>query len=128
MDKLLKWLGLNNLSSETMETMLPLAIIAAVVLLIVLILLIDAGEDARMRRWVDRNSGLEIPMTRWRTIIPWHREGSRWYVKRCGDQSIHYGVKSIRKEALSSQEDYLYRKINKTIRVNTKTGRYMKRH
>lgn len=125
MKTVLKLLGLNNLTSETIEAMIPLMIIAACILVIVIILLVDASENSRIRRWVDRNAGLEIPMTRWRTIIPWHREGSRWFIKRCGDSKIRYGTRSIRKTATANQDDTLYKNINRTTRVNIRRGRYM---
>lgn len=126
MEKLLKILGFGNLTAEEMEAMTPLLVIGAVLLLIVLILIFDRIENARFNSWVKRNSLYDTPVSPWRTIVLWHRVGSKWYEARTAG-SVHYGVKSFTERADSADKDRLYKKINKTIKVNTSSGRYYKK-
>ena len=126
MEKILKALGFGNLTAEEMQTMLPLLIIGAVLLLIVLILVFDRIENARFNAWLGRNSIYDTPVSPWRTLVPWHRTGSRWYEARV-EGSVYLGVKSQSKRANSADMDRLYEKINKTIKVNTSSGRYYKK-
>ena len=126
MEKLFKILGFGNLTAEEMQAMQPLVIIVAVILLIVLILIFDRIENARFNAWVKRNSIYDTPLSPWRTIVPWHRTGSRWYEART-EGPMHYGVKSLTRRADSADMDRIYKKINKTIKVNTSSGRYYKK-
>ena len=126
MEKLFKILGFGNLTAEEMQAMMPLVIIVAVILLIVLILIFDRIENARFNAWVKRNSVYDTPLSPWRTIVPWHRTGSRWYEARTAGP-MHYGVKNLTKRANAVDDTRLYNKINKTIKVNTSSGRYFKK-
>ena len=125
MEKLFKILGFGNLTAEEMQAMQPLMIGGAVLLLIVLILIFDRIENARFNAWVKRNSVYDTPLSPWRTIVPWHRTGSRWYEARM-EGSVYLGVKSQSKRANSADMDRLYEKINKTTKVNTASGHYYK--
>lgn len=126
MEKIFKFLGFGNLTAEELEVMIPTLIIGAVVLLIVLLLIFDRIENARFNAWLKRNSVYDTPVSPWRTIVPWHRTGSKWYKTRV-EGSAQYGDKSLTKLAESADTDRLYKKINKTIKVNTSSGRYYKK-
>ena len=126
MEKVLKLLGFGNLSAEEMQAMMPLVIIGAVLLLIVLLLIFDRMENVRFKKWLERNSIYDTPLSPWRTIVPWHRTGSRWYEART-EGPMHYGVKNLTKRANAMDDTRLYNKINKTIKINTSSGRYYKR-
>ena len=123
MEKIFKFLGFGNLSAEEMQAMMPLAIVGAVLLLILLILIFDRMENVRFNAWMKRNSVYDTPLKPWRTIVPWHRTGSRWYEARV-EGSVYLGVKSQSKRANSADMDRLYEKINKTTKVSTSSGRY----
>ena len=116
MEKLLKILGFGNLTAEELEVMLPTLIIGAVLLLIVLILVFDRIEIARWNSWVKRNSMYDTPLRPWRTLVPWHRTGSKWYEAHA-EGSAFYSGKSFTKRANSADMDRLYDKINKTTKV-----------
>ena len=125
MEKLFKILGFGNLSAEEMQAMMPLVIIGAVLLLIVLLLIFDRMENVRFKKWLERNSIYDTPLSPWRTIVPWHRTGSRWYEART-EGPMHYGVKNLTKRANAMDDTRLYNKINKTIKVNAMSGHYFK--
>ena len=126
MENVFKFLGFGNLTAEEMQAMQPLVIGGAVILLIVLILIFDRIENARFNAWLKRNSVYDTPLSPWRTLVPWHRTGSRWYEARV-EGSVYLGVKSQSKRANSADMDRLYEKINKTIKVSTSSGRYYKK-
>ena len=96
MEKFLKSLGFNTLTAEELEVMLPTLIIGAILLLIVFLLIFDRIENARFNAWLERNSIYDTPLKPWRTIVPWHRTGSRWYEART-EGPMHYGVKNLTK-------------------------------
>ena len=123
MEKLLKSLGFGNLTAEELEVMLPTLIIGALVLLIVFLLVFDRIENARFNAWLERNSIYDTPLSPWRTLVPWHRTGSKWYKARV-EGSADLGDKSFTKRVDDSRG---YNKINKTIKVNTSSGRHYKR-
>ena len=125
MEKFLKSLGFNTLTAEELEVMLPTLIIGAILLLIVFLLIFDRIENARFNAWLERNSIYDTPLRPWRTIVPWHRVGSRWYEART-EGPMHYGVKNLTKRANAVDDTRLYNKINKTIKINTASGRYFK--
>ena len=125
MEKLFKILGFGNLTAEEMQAMMPLVIVGAVLLLIVLILIFDRMENVRFKAWLERNSVYDTPLKPWRTLVPWHRTGSRWYEART-EGPMHYGVKNLTKRANAMDDTRLYNKINKTIKINTASGRYYK--
>ena len=118
MEKVFKLLGFGNLSAEEMQAMMPLMIIGAVLLLIVLLLIFDRMENVRFKKWLERNSIYDTPLSPWRTLVPWHRVGSRWYEART-EGPMHYGVKNLTKRANAVDDTRLYNKINKTIKINT---------
>lgn len=126
MEKILKSLGFGNLTAEEMQTMLPVMIIGVVILLVVLILIFDRIENARFNAWLRRNSIYDTPVSPWRTIVPWHRAGSRWYETRV-EGSSYYDGKSFTERAASADDTRLYNKIGKTTKVNTSSGRYYKK-
>ena len=126
MEKVFEILGFGNLTAEEMQAMMPLVIGGAVVLLIVLILIFDRMENVRFKAWQERNSAYDTPLTPWRTLVLWHRVGSKWYEARM-EGSVYLGVKSQSKRANSADMDRLYEKINKTIKVSTSSGRYYKK-
>ena len=116
MEKLLKTLGFGNLTAEEMEVMLPTLIIGAVLLLIALVLIFERIENARFNSWVKRNSVYDTPLKPWRTLVPWHCVGSRWYEAHTEGSTID-GGKSFTKRADAADMDRLYNKINKTTKV-----------
>ena len=125
MEKVFKFLGFGNMTAEEMQAMQPLVIIGAILLLIVLILIFDRIENVRFNAWLKRNSVYDTPLNPWRTLVPWHRVGSKWYEVRM-EGSVYLGVKSQSKRANSAEMDRLYEKINKTTKVNTASGHYYK--
>lgn len=125
MEKVFKLLGFGNLSAEEMQAMMPLVIIGAVLLLIVLLLIFDRMENVRFKKWLERNSIYDTPLSPWRTLVPWHRVGSRWYEARTAGP-MHYGVKNLTKRANAVDDTRLYNKINKTIKVNAMSRHYFK--
>ena len=88
MEKFLKSLGFNTLTAEELEVMLPTLIIGAILLLIVFLLIFDRIENARFNAWLERNSIYDTPLRPWRTIVPWHRVGSKWYKRRMGSDWV----------------------------------------
>ena len=125
MENVFKFLGFGNLTAEEMQAMQPLVIIVAVILLIVLILIFDRIENVRFNAWLKRNSVYDTPLSPWRTLVPWHRTGSKWYEARV-EGSAQDGGKSFTRRANAVDDTRLYNKINKTIKINTASGRYFK--
>ena len=120
MEQVFKFLGFGNLTAEEMQAMMPLVIGGAVVLLIVLILIFDRMENVRFKAWQERNSAYDTPLRPWRTIVPWHRVGSKWYEARV-EGSADLSDKSFTERVNDSRG---YNKINKTTKVSTSSGRY----
>ena len=125
MEKVFEILGFGNLTAEEMQAMMPLVIGGAVVLLIVLILIFDRMENVRFKAWQERNSAYDTPLTPWRTLVLWHRVGSKWYEARM-EGSAQYDGKSFTRRANTVDDTRLYNKINKTTKVNTASGHYHK--
>ena len=67
------------LHGEAGEGLMIVAGIALLLLLIVAILIFDKVENLRFKHWCDRYGMTEPPVVPWRTIIPWHKTGSKWY-------------------------------------------------
>ena len=120
MEKIFKFLGFGNLSAEEMQAMMPLAIVGAVLLLILLILIFDRMENVRFNAWMKRNSVYDTPLKPWRTLVLWHRTGSKWYEARM-EGSADLSGKSFTERVDDSRG---YNKINKTIKVNTSSGHH----
>ena len=57
---------------------------AAVIVLLTLFLIFDKVEEDRFKRWRDAYGYMEQPLVPWRTLVPWHKTGSRWFLKRFG--------------------------------------------
>ena len=98
-------LALWDLSGAPTEVTRTFAIIGAIVLFLLVIVIFGAVEKARFRGWYGRNGDMDKPMRPWRTIIPWHRMGSKW----C-DKIIRGGDKSD--ENAARERKYLYRETD----------------
>lgn len=70
------------MNGETGEGLMLLAGIALVVVLILVVLIFDRVENLRFKLWNDRYGMLENYAVPWRTIVPWHRIGSRWFERK----------------------------------------------
>ena len=64
------------------EGMQLVMVFAAVIVGIALLLIFDKIEETRFRRWRNRYGYMEKPLKPWRTLVLWHRTGSRWYRNR----------------------------------------------
>lgn len=111
----MKLFGLENQSGEDYEGLLTLIIIGAILLLLIAIMIFDKMESVRFHLWFKENGDLEHPDP-WRTIVPWHRAGSRWYNVRTGG-SIHGGNKKSNKEH-AAEMNRLYDKVQKPVKVS----------
>lgn len=52
------------------------------VLVLLLIVAFDKMENRRFRRWNNRYGMLDDYAVPWRTVVPWHKMGSKWFDKR----------------------------------------------
>ena len=109
---------LANLTGEATEGLRTVAIVAALLFLILAASIFSASEKSRFRRWYNRNSMLDQPMSPWRTIVPWHRAGSKWYQDRVGS----FGIQP-RSEIDPAVMNRLYDNVGKTLKV--KNQRYL---
>ena len=118
MDALTKIFGTGNLTSEAAEGMKTLVIVAAVILLILVVSIFSAIENARFRSWYKQNSMLDTPYP-WRTIVPWHRMGSKWFNSRAGEIGKKVGFGTAQSDINS-----LYDNVGKTLRVKINSHRF----
>lgn len=119
MDTIKKIFGTGNFTGEAAEGLQTLAIIAAVLLLILAISIFSAIENSRFRGWYKRNSMLDTPLSPWRTLVPWHRVGSKWFNDRAGD----LGAKPSFRNA-HADINRLYDDVGKTLKVKISNHRY----
>ena len=75
----------NYSQGEAGEGLMILVGVALFVLLLLLIMAFDKLENIRFKRWNEAYGMLEDYAVPWRTIIPWHKMGSKWFERRCAE-------------------------------------------
>ena len=48
-------------------------------------------DNRRFKRWYNRYGLLDMPPVPWRTVILWHRKGTKWYNVRMSGEWVDYG-------------------------------------
>ena len=100
------------LHGEAGEGLMILAGITLFLLLILFLLIFDKVENIRFKHWFNRYGMLELVGKPWRTIVPWHRAGSKWY------RNALQKVDAVNGGAgFDASDERFYKDINKTTKV-----------
>lgn len=75
-------LPLFDLSGAPEEVVRAFTIVVAVAAVLLVIVIFDRVENVRFKRWYNSYGVLELEGMLWRTIVPWHKTGSKWYLRR----------------------------------------------
>lgn len=83
------------------EGRIAFSILAVIVFLILFHLISEKIDNRRFKRWYERYGITDPIIVAWRTLIPWHRAGSKWYNRRVSGEWSDYGkvIRRGRKEA-----------------------------